>query len=126
MDFKVSKKETRSQPDGMFDILVTDVFDLYPILEGNVILDAEIIEDDEELIQNAMIATIRQRGVDPIEPYRGVRWAQVLLGELMSDALLVDIQAEAKMVSVYVSVIFDTYISPNGESFLSYSIKVVK
>ena len=126
MDFKVSKKETRSQPDGMFDILVTDVFDLYPMLEGNVILDAEIIEDDEELIQNAMIATIRQRGVDPIEPYRGVRWAQVVLGELMSDALLVDIQAEAKMVSVYVSVIFDTYISPNGESFLSYSIKVVK
>lgn len=126
MDFKVSKKETRSQPDGMFDILVTDVFDLYPVLEGNVILDAEIIEDDEELMQNAMIATIRQRGVDPIEPYRGVRWAQVVLGELMSDALLVDIQAEAKMVSVYVSVIFDTYISPNGESFLSYSIKVVK
>ena len=129
MDFKVSKKETRYQPSGAVDVLVTDVFDIYPKFDSedpNILIDCELVEEDEEIMQGALLATIRQRGVDPIEPFRGVRWAQVLVGEIPGEALITDINIEAKRTSVYVSILFDTYENEEGETFLSYSIKVVK
>lgn len=129
MTFKVSKKETRYQPSGVFDVLVDDVFDIYPQFSSedeNEIIGADMIEDDEETMQSALIAVLRQRGVDPIEPLRGVRWSQSLIGELPGEALITDINVEAKRASVYVSVFFETYRDENGETYLSFSLKVVQ
>lgn len=129
MTFKVSKKETRYQPSGVFDVLVDDVFDIYPQFSSedeNEIIGADMIEDDEETMQSALISVLRQRGVDPIEPLRGVRWSQSLIGELPGEALITDINVEAKRASVYVSVFFETYRDENGETYLSFSLKVVQ
>ena len=129
MTFKVSEKETRYQPSGVFDILVNDVFDIYPQYsetDENEIIGADLVDDEEETMQSALIAVLRQRGVDPIEPFRGVRWSQSLLGELPGEALITDINVEAKLVSVYVSVFFETYTGEDGETYLAFSLKVVK
>jgi hypothetical protein len=49
-----------------------------------------------------------------------------MVGEIPGEALITDINIEAKRTSVYVSILFDTYENEDGETFLSYSIKVVK
>jgi len=107
MDFKVSKKETRRQPEGLVDVLVNNVCDLYPIFADdprfkdveicgvsesdrkNLIMDVEILDNDkEERLDRAMFAAIKQRGNDPVEPADGIQWAEAVLGEVLSPNIL--------------------------------------
>jgi hypothetical protein len=90
MDIKVSRKETRIFPDGPKEVLVDNVFDLYPVFgddplydgldnisdldRKNMIMDVEILDGDRiELLDRAMFALVKQRGMDPVEPQDGVQ-----------------------------------------------------
>ena len=111
MDFKVSRKERRWQPDGPVDVLVDNICDLYPIFADdpkyagaeiemghdtiagqdreNIIMDVETLDDDRaELLDRAMFALMKQRGGDPVEPEDGVQWAEAVLGEVPPPAIL--------------------------------------
>jgi hypothetical protein len=108
MDFKVSRKETRLQPEGPVEVLVSSVFDLYPVFASdetfahrdlltaqdledaeNLIVDVEILDDDrEERLDRAMFALVKQRGMDPIEPDDGIQWAEAIIGEVISPVII--------------------------------------
>jgi len=111
MDFKVSRKERRWQPDGPVDVLVDNICDLYPILANdpryadqdiqmgqgtitdqdreNIIMDVEMLDDDRaELLDRAMFALMKQRGADPVEPDDGLQWAEAVIGEVPSPSIL--------------------------------------
>jgi hypothetical protein len=105
MDFKVSRKEARMQPDGPVEVLVDNICDLYPIFgddpcfdgqdiyigqdrilgqqdRKNVIMDVEMLDDDRtELLDRALFALLKQRGQDPVEPDDGIQWSEALIGE---------------------------------------------
>jgi len=111
MDFKVSRKEKRYQPDGPVDVLIDNVCDLYPIFANdsryanqdiqmgqdtitdqdreNIIMDVEILDDDrDELLDRAMFALMKQRGNDPVEPDDGVQWAEAIVGDVLPPIIL--------------------------------------
>ena len=111
MDFKVSKKERRWQPDGPVDILVDNICDLYPIFADdpkyadmkiqmghdtitkqdrkNIIMDVEILDDERtELLDRAMFALMKQRGADPVEPDDGLQWVEAVLDEIPLPVIL--------------------------------------
>jgi len=125
MDFQVSQKETRLQPEGAVDFYVPDVFDLFLVEEGNVIKNVLIVEDSLEIRQRALFASIRQKGSDPINPELGVRWAECLLGEVPPEVILVDIKNAVRATSTSATVQFNTTYDLKGNTVLSYDIKVV-
>jgi hypothetical protein len=112
VDFKVSRKERRYQPDGVVDVLLDNIFDLYPIFaddkrfdnqdiyigqdkitepeaRANIIMDVEILDDDrDELLDRAMFALVKQRGADPTEPDDGIQWAEAVIGEVEAPVLI--------------------------------------
>jgi hypothetical protein len=94
MDFKVSRKETRIQPDGPVDVLVSNIFDLYPVFAGtgedsNVIVDVEVLDGERpELLDRAMFALVKQRGLDPTEPRDGIQWSEAVIGEVSSPVII--------------------------------------
>ena len=105
MDIKVSRKETRALPDGPVEVLVDNVFDLYPVFGNNplynnlagisdfdrenTIMDVEILDDDRaELLDRALFALVKQRGQDPVEPGDGVQWAEAVIGEVLAPMIV--------------------------------------
>jgi hypothetical protein len=106
MDVKVSRKESRMQPEGPVEVLVDNIFDLYPIYADsprydgqdiyvgqhlvseqdrkNIVMDVEILDGDRtELLDRAMFALVKQRGADPVEPQDGIQWAEAVMGEVI-------------------------------------------
>jgi hypothetical protein len=108
VDLKVSRKETRLQPGGVAEVLVSNIFDLYPVFGNderfawhdqltiqdredlaNLIVDAEILDGDrEELLDRAMWAVVKQRGADPVEPEDGIPWAEAVLEEVPAPVIM--------------------------------------
>ena len=93
MDMKVSRKEARYQPQGLVEVLVDDVFDIYPVygnpFDRNLITDIEILDNpNTELLDRAMFAVVKQRGLDPTEPLDGIQWAETISGEVPVPLLL--------------------------------------
>lgn len=126
MDFKVSTKETRLQPGaGMVDVYVPDVFDLFLIEEDGVITNVEMVEGSEELIQASLFASVKQMGSDPIDEFDGVRWAEVMLGELSPSVAITEAKAAVRNVSANCVVDFFSTPDENGNELLNYTIKVV-
>ena len=105
MDFKISRKERRIFSTGPVEILMDNVFDLYPVLGNdpkydgqdiyigqdtvsgqdreNVIMDVETLDDDRaELLDRSMWAVVKQRGGDPVELEDGIQWAEAILEEV--------------------------------------------
>ncbi len=98
MDAKVSRKEKRYQPQGAVEVLVDDVFDLYPVygnpFDKNLITDIEVLDDpNAELLDRAMFAVVKQRGLDPTDPADGIQWAETISGEVPVPLLLSQITA---------------------------------
>lgn len=111
MDYKISKKARRYQPDGPVDVLVSNVCDLYPIFaddpkfadtviyEGHgdrsdVIMDVEMLDDErDELLDRAMFAVMKQRGGDPVEPSDGIQWAEAVLGDILPPVIMQQVSA---------------------------------
>lgn len=100
---------------------------LYVTLTEEQIVSCEILEDDShDLIeQECALATIFQRGLDPLDVTDGIQWSEVLLGEVNILQLMEQITEAVSKVSIHVKVNFTTTTLENGQSVLSYSIKEV-
>ena len=89
MDLKVSKKERRWMAEGPVDVLIENVCDVYPIFNGNTIMDVEILDDDRtELLDRATFASMKQRGADPVELKDGIQWAEAVIGEVPAPVIV--------------------------------------
>jgi len=127
-DVKISQKETRSQPEGMVDVYVPNVFDLYPVMsteDAAYIETVELVEDAEELEQEALFASLCQRGQDPLDPFDGVRWAECAIGELPVEIVMTDIKNAVTSISSSCTVTFDTK-EIDGRENLSFNIQITR
>ena len=132
MDVKVYKKEEVLQPSGTEYVYVPDVIDLIPQVtkdsNGNEVLSgAEELDDDSRdlLEQQCALATIFQRGLDPLDKEDGIQWSETLLGEVNPIQLMDDIQTAVAKTTTSVAVVFDTVTDDKGNSYLTYTLKGV-
>ena len=130
MDLKVYKKEAVRQPSGTDYVISPNIIDIYPELVTNeenieVLTDAETIEGNDEIEQACALATIWQKGLDPIEPDYGIRWSEALLEEINITQLMEDITNAVALITPDVTVVFDTVTDENGYTYLKYTFKAV-
>lgn len=133
MDVKVYKKEEVRQPSGTEYVYVPDVIDIIPNIATNTDTGEEIITGAVELEngskdlleQECAIATIKQKGLDPLDKEDGIQWSETLLGEVNVIQLMEDIQSAIEQTTTSVVVIFDTVTDSEGRSYLTYTLKEV-
>ena len=132
MDLRVYKKEEVLQPHGAEYYYVPNVIDIYPHIEidendGHEILTgADIFTEEKDTIeQECALATIWQRGNDPVDLVVGVRWAEVLLEEVNVVQLMEDLREAVADVTLNVAVVFDTVKDKDGNSVLQYTLQAV-
>jgi hypothetical protein len=143
MDIKVSRKEVRFQPNGPVEVLVSNIFDLYPIFGGddrfiyqdqlsrqdredlkNLIVDVEILDDDRaELLDRSMFASVKQRGQDPTDPDDGIQWAEAVMGEVPAPVTMTQIQQSVNAEGPGVRTVFNT-IKTGGKEYFNYKIEL--
>lgn len=99
---------------------------IYIKITENKLYNAQILEDDSEelLLQECALATIWQRGLDPVEPEDGIRWSQALLGEANPLQLIEDINNAVENVTNSVAVEVGTVTSINGQEYLSFKLRM--
>lgn len=99
---------------------------IYIKITEDKLYNAQILEDDSEelLLQECALATIWQRGLDPVEPEDGIRWSQALLGEVNPLQLIEDINNAVENVTNSVAVEVGTVTSINGQEYLSFKLKM--
>lgn len=100
---------------------------LYVTLTEEQIISCEILDDNtHDLVeQECALATIFQRGLDPLDVTDGIQWSEVLLGEVNVLQLMEQITEAVSKVSLHVKVEFSTVRLENGQSVLTYSLKEV-
>ena len=98
---------------------------LYVTLMTDELLTCELVEDSEELEQQCALATIYQKGLDPLDLNDGIRWSEAVLEELSCLQLIQDIIDAVEKVSTSVVVTFDMVEGENGQSYLSYKLSEV-
>ena len=133
MDVKVYKKEEVRQPSGTEYVYVPDVIDIIPNIVTNTDTGEEIItgaveleDGSKELLeQECAIATIKQKGLDPLDKEDGIQWSETLLGEVNVIQLMEDIQSAIEQTTTSVVVVFDTVTDSEGRSYLTYTLKEV-
>jgi len=129
MDVKVSRKEYRLQPGspGGVEVLMSDIFDLYPVFSASdpdLIEDIEILDDPRvELLDRAMFAVIKQRGGDPLSLQDGSQWEEALLGEISVTTLLTQVHAAVLQEGPGVQSNFSTSVA-NGREYLSVNVSL--
>jgi hypothetical protein len=146
MDVKVSRKETRMQPEGPVEVLVDNIFDLYPICADdpryagqdiyigqelvseqdrkNIIMDAEILDNDRaELLDRAMWALVKQRGGDPVESGDGIQWAEAVIGEVPAPVIVQQAHASVGEEGPGVRAVPGTVVN-NGKENLVFKIEL--
>ena len=99
---------------------------IYIKITENKLYNAQILEDNSEelLLQECALATIWQRGLDPVEPEDGIRWTQALLGEVNPLQLIEDVNNAVENVTNSVIVEVGTVTSINGQEYLSFKLKM--
>lgn len=131
MDLKVYRKEEVKQPHGSEYYYVPNIIDIEPSMsiaeDGHEVLEGctEIDEYEDVIEQECALATIWQRGLDPVSPEVGVRWSEVLLGEVNIIQLMEDIREAVENITLDVVVIFDTVTDSDGNSILQYTLQAV-
>ena len=97
---------------------------LYVTLNIDTVVSCDILEDDskELLEQECALATIWQRGLDPLDLEDGIRWSETILEELSCLQLIQDIIEAVAKVTTSVKVVFDTVEGENGQQYLSYKL----
>lgn len=131
MDVKVYQKEEVKQPEGIIEVFKPSIIDMIPIetvtREGTTIVNFEVLEDgDKELLeQQCALATIFQRGLDPLELEDGIQWSETLLGEVTPIQLIDQIQSAVASVTTSVIVEFDTVKDINGNELLVYKLRSI-
>jgi hypothetical protein len=129
MDLRVSLKETRIQPSGPVDVLVSDVFDLYPIygsVDPNLITDVEVLDnDDAELLDRALSGTVWQRGQDPLAPEEGIQWAEAVIGEVPAPVIIGQLQDAVNKEGPGVNITYDT-VTDGSRSYMTYRLDLMR
>ena len=126
MDIKVYKKEEVRQPLGTSYVISPNIIDLYPIITNEVISGAEELITEKEIIEQACaLATIWQKGLDPLDINEGIRWSEAILEEINVVQLMEDITKAVAEITPTVEVVFDTVTDDNGNSYLQYTLKAV-
>lgn len=133
MDVKVYKKEEVRQPSGTEYVYVPDVIDIIPNIVTSpdtgeeIITGAVELEDSSKdlLEQECAVATIKQKGLDPLDKEDGIQWSETLLGEVNVIQLMEDIQSAIEQTTTSVVVIFDTVTDSEGRSYLTYTLQEV-
>lgn len=127
MDVKVYKKEEVLQPSGVAEVLTPDIIDIVPIEQEGNIVNAELLDDNSHdlLEQECALATIFQRGLDPLDLTDGVQWSEVLLGEVNVLQLMEQLTQAVSRVSLHVKVDFSTVRTESGQNVLTYSLREV-
>lgn len=132
MDVKVYKKEEVLQPSGTQYVYVPDVIDIIPVIETDseereIITGAIELEDGSKdlLEQECAIATIKQKGLDPLDKEDGIPWSETLLGEVNVIQLMEAIQSAVEETTTSVVVVFDTVTDSDGNSYLTYTLREV-
>lgn len=132
MDLRVYKKEEVLQPSGKEYYYVPNVIDIVPHIttdgqDGHEILaGADVFTDTRDTIeQECALATIWQRGNDPVDTAVGVRWAEVLLDEISVIQLMEDLREAVAHVTLNVVVVFDTVKDKDGNPVLQYTLQAV-
>lgn len=131
MDLKVYTKEEVKQPHGSEYYYVPNIIDIEPKLsvaeDGHEVLEGcTVFEDGKDLIEQACaLATIWQRGLDPVSTAVGVRWSEIILGEVNIIQLMEDIREAVAEVTLDVVVVFDTVTDADGTSRLQYTLQAV-
>ena len=99
---------------------------IYIKITENKLYNAQILEDNSEelLLQECALATIWQRGLDPIEPEDGIRWTQALLGEVNPLQLIEDVTKAVENVTNSVTVEVGTITSVDGQEYLSFKLRM--
>lgn len=99
---------------------------LYVTLTEEQIIGCEIIEEDNDIIEQACaLATIWQKGLDPLDREVGIRWSEALLDEINVVQLMEDITNAVAEITPTVTVVFDTVTDANGNQYLKYTLKAV-
>lgn len=128
MDFKVYTKEEVKQPSKTETIISPNIIDIHPVItEQNgeeVLCNADLVTDEKDILEQAVaLATIWQKGLDPLDLNQGVRWGEALLSEINALQLMEDITNAVRAVTPSVTVVFDTVTDANGNSYLKYTLK---
>ena len=98
---------------------------LYVQQSNEQLISCELVEGKEELEQQCALATIYQKGQDPLDLNYGIRWSEAILEELSCLQLIQDIIDAVEKVSTSVVVTFDMIEGENGQSYLSYKLSEV-
>lgn len=123
------EKEEVKQPKGTEYVYVPNVIDLIPVIEtdalGNEILtNAVLLEDENDLTEQMCgLATIWQKGLDPLDLEDGVRWSEALLEEINVVQLMEDLTNAVAQITPTVNVVFDTAVTDSGQSVLKYTLQ---
>ena len=131
MDVKVYTKESVRQPSGTEYIISPNIIDIYPTVttdeQGNEVLTgADELTSNNDLIEQACaLATIWQKGLDPLDLDDGIRWSEALLGEINVVQLMEDITNAVSQVTPTVDVVFSTVTDDNGNQYLKYTLQAV-
>lgn len=131
MDVKVYEKEEVKQPSGTEYVYVPNVIDIIPVIDtdslGNETLsNAKLLEEDDVVIEQMCgLATIWQRGLDPLDVDNGIRWSEAILEEINIVQLMEDITNAVAEVTPAVTVVFDTVTTESGSTVLKYTLKAV-
>lgn len=129
MDLKVYQKEEVLQPTGAEEVYVPDIIDLIPKIETvngvEMLTGCELVDGKDMLEQQCALATIFQKGLDPLDLNDGIRWSEAILEEVSSLQLIQDIIDAVERVTTSVIVVFDTVEDDEGRTFLSYRLQEV-
>lgn len=100
---------------------------LYVTLTEEQLVGCEILDDgtQELLEQECALATIFQRGLDPLDLEDGIQWSEALLGEVNVLQLMEQITDVVSAVSAHVKVEFTTIKTENNQEVLVFSLKEV-
>ena len=94
-------------------------------LNSEQIINCQTVEGKEELEQQCALATIYQRGLDPLDLDDGIRWSEAILEELSGLLLIQDITEAVEKVSSAIKVVFDIAEDDNGNTYLTYKLTEV-
>lgn len=98
---------------------------LYVTLTEEQLMNCETVEGKDELEQQCALATIFQKGLDPLDLNDGIRWSEAILEEISSLQLIQDIIEAVEKVSTSIVVTFESVEDDNGNTYLSYKLSEV-
>ena len=131
MDVKVYTKEAVRQPSGTEYVISPNIIDIYPVIttdenDNEIITGAELLTEEKDITEQACaLATIWQKGLDPLDLVDGIRWSEAILEEINVVQLMEDITNAVAKITPAVQVNFATVTDANGNSFLKYTLQAV-